>query len=92
MADIAPIGRPTPASLGRAGSPASPASSSSPPPSRGRDSVELSTHAQLLSRLAGLPDVRQDLVDQIRAAIADGTYETPEKIESAIDALAEDLT
>lgn len=91
MADIAPIGRPTPTSLGRSGSTANPSTNNNASPSRGSDSVELSNHAQLLSRLAGLPDVRQELVDEIRAAISEGSYETPDKIDAVIDALAEEL-
>ena len=62
-----------------------------PSTSRGRDSVELSQTAQLLSRIAQLPDIRQGLVDRVRAEIEEGGYDTDEKIEALLDSLAEDL-
>lgn len=58
---------------------------------RGQDKVELSDRAQLLSKLNELPDVRSDLVERIKAEINAGTYETPDKIDAAIDKLGEDL-
>ena len=38
-----------------------------------------------------LPTVRRDLVDRVRAEISRGTYETPAKLEIAIEHLLEDL-
>ncbi|MCE9589456.1 MAG: flagellar biosynthesis anti-sigma factor FlgM [Planctomycetes bacterium] len=58
---------------------------------RPSDRVEFSQAAQLLSKLAELPDVRQDVVDRVRGEIAKGNYETDDKIEAAIDKLGEDL-
>lgn len=58
---------------------------------RGSDRVELSYASQLLSKLAELPEVRQELIDQVRGEIAAGTYDTPEKIDTLLDKLAEDL-
>ena len=58
---------------------------------RRNDRVELSDHARLLDQLRGLPNVRQDLVQQIRDAIAHGQYETPEKINQALESLFADL-
>ncbi len=55
------------------------------------DRVELSRHAVLLDRLRHLPDVRTDLVSDVRAAIKDGTYETDEKLDAAAARLLEDL-
>lgn len=54
------------------------------------DSVEVSAAAQLLAKLSDLPDVRKDLVDRVRAEIASGDYETPEKLDAAVDGLIED--
>jgi negative regulator of flagellin synthesis FlgM len=54
------------------------------------DRVELSAHARLLDRLLQLPDVRIELVEAVRQAIADGTYETPEKLEVAVARLLEE--
>ncbi len=54
------------------------------------DRVELSAHARLLDRLLQLPDVRTELVEAVRQAIRDGTYETPEKLEVAVARLLEE--
>jgi len=37
-------------------------------------------------------DVRQDLVARVRREIQAGTYDTPEKLEAALDRLADRLT
>ena len=58
--------------------------------SAGADRVELSAHAQLLHRLLQLPDVRAELVETVHQAIRDGTYETPEKLEAAVQRLLEE--
>ena len=58
---------------------------------RGSDRVEFSQAAQLLSKLSKLPEVRQDVVDRVKAEIAAGNYDTEEKIDAAIDKMAEDL-
>jgi len=55
------------------------------------DRVEISEMAVFLEKLSRLPDIRQDKVDAVKAALANGTYETPEKLYKAIDALLEDL-
>ena len=60
-------------------------------PRRG-DRVELSDHARFLDELRRMPDVRQARVDAVRQAIADGTYETEERLEAAIDALMDELS
>lgn len=54
------------------------------------DQLDLSTEAQeILSTQSvassGEADIRMDRVSEIRQAIADGTYETPEKISAALD-------
>ena len=55
------------------------------------DRVEISEMAVFLEKLSRLPDIRQDKVDAVKAELARGTYETPEKLEKAINALLEDL-
>lgn len=57
----------------------------------GRDRVELSEHARHLDAVRALPDVRAAKVEAIKHAIANGTYESPEKLQSAIDGLLRDL-
>ena len=61
-----------------------------PPPTR-PDQVEISTIARLLGTANKLPTVRQDEVDRLKAEIAGGRYETPQKIEKAVERLLEDL-
>ena len=38
-----------------------------------------------------LPDVRQDRIDAIRQQIADGTYETDDKLDAALSALLDEI-
>ena len=52
---------------------------------RGQDRVEVSALAQSLSRLNQEPPVRQELIDRVRAQIEAGTYDTPERVDAAID-------
>ena len=58
---------------------------------RSGDQVELSSGATLLSKLNRGSPVRADLVARVKQEIANGTYETPEKLETAIDLIKEDL-
>ena len=57
----------------------------------GGDEVSISAEADLLARINELPDIRQDRVDQIRAEIAAGTYETDEKLDTAISRLLDEI-
>ncbi|GJQ29011.1 MAG: hypothetical protein HBSAPP03_08950 [Phycisphaerae bacterium] len=59
-------------------------------PRRGADRVDLSPDAQLLASLRDLP-ARQDLVDAIRGEIARGEYDTPEKLDAALEELLRDV-
>ncbi len=52
--------------------------------SQAGDTVEISPQAQIASKMAGIPDVRADLVAQVKADITAGTYETPAKLDAAI--------
>ena len=55
------------------------------------DRVELSPHAQFLNRMRLLPEVRMEVVEKARAAIAEGTYLTSERLDIAMERLLEDL-
>jgi len=50
-----------------------------------------SDSAGMVERARALPDVRQDRVDQIRAQIAAGTYETSEKLDGAVERLLDEI-
>lgn len=56
---------------------------------RGGDQVELSQLASVLQRLRNLP-VREELVDRVRQEVAQGQYDTPEKLDAALDELLRD--
>ncbi len=56
-----------------------------------RDRVELSEHARLLDQLRRMPDMRLDRIEAVRQAIQEGSYETQDKLDMAIDRLLEDL-
>ncbi len=55
------------------------------------DTVEFSSEASLISQVHDLPDIRADRVAQIRAQIAAGTYETDDKLNTALDRLLDEL-
>jgi negative regulator of flagellin synthesis FlgM len=57
-----------------------------------RDHVEISPLGQMLDGISRLPEIRQEKVEEIRRQIADGTYETPEKIQVALDRLLDELS
>ncbi len=90
MHNIEPI---NPAAAPKPVEPANPVSDAKPTtePAQIRDTVEISTIAKLAAKVQEIPDVRTDLVQKVKAEIAAGKYETPEKIEAAIDKLMEEL-
>ena len=62
------------------------------------DEVQISEQAKRMSmmddlkaKLDALPDVRQDRVDELRAEIEAGAYETPEKLDIATDRLLTEM-
>jgi hypothetical protein len=57
---------------------------------RPSDRVELSDRARYLAKLQQVPAVRQGLIDQVRARIEAGTYDTPERFDAALTGLIED--
>jgi len=57
---------------------------------RGEDRVEVSSLARLLQQLRDVPDVREDLVERVRAQVEAGTYLTPDKLDAALDEMIAD--
>jgi negative regulator of flagellin synthesis FlgM len=55
------------------------------------DQVEISDLAQRLSEIDSGTRIRTDKVAQIREAIQNGTYETPEKIDATVSRLMDVL-
>jgi negative regulator of flagellin synthesis FlgM len=66
-----------------------PARSSSAP--QGPDRVDISPAAEAAVQASESGQVRVDLVNRIRAQIAAGTYETPEKLDVALDRLLDEI-
>jgi negative regulator of flagellin synthesis FlgM len=73
--------------------PTNPVVTSAPPAQAAgvSDVVEISTAAALAAKVQEIPDVRADLVSRVKQEIKAGTYETPEKIEIAVERLLDDL-
>ena len=55
------------------------------------DSVDISPAADLAGRLSEIPEIRQDRVSAIRQAIANGTYETADKLSGAVSRLLDEI-
>ncbi len=55
------------------------------------DRLEISEVARLLERLASVPEIRMDRVEQLRALILSGQYETPDKIARVVEKIMEEL-
>jgi flagellar biosynthesis anti-sigma factor FlgM len=60
-------------------------------PAAGADEISISQEADLLSRIGDVPDIRQERVDQIRAEIASGVYETEERMDTAVSRLLDEI-
>jgi hypothetical protein len=62
------------------------------PTERPSDRVDISDRARYLNKMASLPETRRDLVERVQRQIAQGTYETPEKLDQALGGLIDDLS
>jgi len=60
-------------------------------PSRGVDRAEISDHARFLAKIREVPPIRKDKVEALRALIASGQYETPQRIAGAVEKLLQEL-
>ena len=58
---------------------------------QGMDQIDISPEAELVSRVGEIPDMRTDRVDEIRAQIEAGTYETDEKLDVAVGRLLDEI-
>ena len=57
-----------------------------------RDHVEISPLGRMLDGISQLPEIRHEKVEEVRAQIASGVYETPAKLELALDRLMDELS
>jgi negative regulator of flagellin synthesis FlgM len=61
------------------------------PASHGVDRVEISAAAEAAIKASEAGGVRHDLVNLIRSQIAAGTYDTPEKMDLAIERMLDQI-
>lgn len=55
------------------------------------DEVQISDAARVAEQAQGASDIRHQRVAAIRAEIAAGTYETPERLEGALERLLDEI-
>jgi len=60
-------------------------------PGVGADKLEISPAAEAAAQAAEVGEVRQALVTTIKQQIAEGTYETPEKLDLAVDRMLDEI-
>jgi negative regulator of flagellin synthesis FlgM len=61
------------------------------PSAKAADRVDISPAAEAVVQAAESGQIRQDLVNSIRAQIAAGTYETPAKLDAALDRMLDEI-
>jgi flagellar biosynthesis anti-sigma factor FlgM len=55
------------------------------------DRLDISEAGRIAGQLAEIPDVRSERVESIRAALLSGTYETDDKLSTALDRLLDEI-
>ncbi|MEN6406598.1 MAG: flagellar biosynthesis anti-sigma factor FlgM [Thermoguttaceae bacterium] len=55
------------------------------------DEVDISEAARMIEQVQQLPDIRADRVEAVRQQIAEGTYETGDKLNVALDRLLDEI-
>ncbi len=55
------------------------------------DRVEISDLARMMGKIGQLPAIRHEMVAQVKAQIDAGTYDSPQKLDIAVDRLIDDL-
>ncbi|MBI3839759.1 MAG: flagellar biosynthesis anti-sigma factor FlgM [Planctomycetia bacterium] len=64
---------------------------SAPASSSTGDRLDISEAGQIAGRLAEVPDIRADRVQELRTAILNGAYETDAKLDIALDRLLDEI-
>jgi anti-sigma28 factor (negative regulator of flagellin synthesis) len=55
------------------------------------DRLDISEAGQIAGRLADLPEIRADRVRDLRAAILNGSYESQDKLNTAVERLLDEI-
>ena len=61
------------------------------PSAKSADRIDISAAAEAASQGHERTGIRQDVVNQIRAQLAAGTYETPAKLDIAVERLLDEI-
>ncbi len=61
------------------------------PSTQGVDQLDISPQADLVSQVKDLPEIRADRVADIKARIANGTYETEHNLDMALSRLLDEI-
>ena len=56
-----------------------------------QDELDISDAGRLVEQAKNVPEIRQGVVDRIRGQIADGAYETQDKLDIAVDRLLDEI-
>ena len=64
---------------------------STPPAAGVGDRLDISEAGQIAARLADVPEIRAERVQELRSAILNGTYETEGKMSTALDRLLDEI-
>ena len=56
-----------------------------------KDEINISDAARFIEQAAEAPEVRQNRIGSIKQQIADGTYETQEKLDVAVERLLDEI-
>ena len=60
-------------------------------PAQVTDELSISTAGSYVDQVQSFPEIRQDRVDALRQAISSGTYETADKLDSALNRLLDEI-
>ena len=80
-----------PQSISSAQSARAPLSAELTPSSMPHDHVEISEMGLFLESLSSVSEMRFDRIQQLREAIADGSYDTEERMSAALDNLLDEI-
>jgi negative regulator of flagellin synthesis FlgM len=55
------------------------------------DEVDISEAAQFAEQIQQMPEMREDRIEAVRQQIAEGTYETSDKLNAALERLLDEI-
>jgi anti-sigma28 factor (negative regulator of flagellin synthesis) len=70
---------------------AAPAAEQTTPLTAPRDELQISDVGRFVDQVHGLPEIRHDRVEQLRAALANGTYDVESKLDLSVSRLLDEI-